>query len=391
MQTKLARFASVILCSVMIAGSASSLRAQTLQSVRGPFVNSKSNLTLVLEFDGYPQEKIKPSTVYLQNGAGEKLYCASTYDTTTSRFVRFVFDVNAASFAFFESLISDSAGYFLYNEESIRFSNGAIESGALESLTKNMIHTISQEKWDEYILNEYSAQYLFPHSFEAGTQLGTEDSTKTVYYIGLVQSGSWYNSGSLSAFWGLKGRWSTDAEDKLNYLTFYPVTLLFDNVNWRVAVGTGVETGYQGFGKFGRAALRGDFQYRLPFNLVDLTLGNPRWRINPVVNLSVQGSYGWGNVTLPDSLRKSFDATLGLRYDIPVAKQYYLQTSARLNYSTVTSDLLYQYGISLGYIAGGEVRIAFRYEQGYQDVSYQYDKKLLLGFAFDVLNLSGGK
>jgi hypothetical protein len=305
--------------------------------------------------------------------------------------VTFVFEINSGNFSMFEKLVSDASAYSLENEEAMEFAGGKIASGALQSLTRNRIGTILRDDWKRYILNEYSSQFLFPHQFKVGTRLGIEDSTKTVYFLELVQSGNWLDNAGPSLFWGLKGRWSTDAGDKSNYVQFYPLTILFSQTSWRIAASSGVETGYQGFGKLGRATLKGELQFRLPFNPVDLTLGNPRWRINPVVNLALQGNAAWSNTKLPDSLKNSLDATAEIRYDIPVAKSYYLQTKAKGNYSTVTKELQYQYEASLGYITEGSMRVMACYRQGFQDVSYQFDRQLLLGFAFDVLNQSAAK
>ena len=46
----------------------------------------------------------------------------------------------------------------------------------------------------------------------------------------------------------------------------------------------------------------------------------------------------------------------------------------------------YAYELSLGYVANGDIRVMALYQQGYQGVTYQFDRKLLLAFAFDMLN-----
>lgn len=345
----------------------------------------------MLEFDAPPRTHINPAKIVLVNSTNEKVYCTSIYDTTTSGFIRFFFQINSADFTVFERLVSDSTGYYLLNEEEIQLSNGTLDAGGLQLLTTNRIRKISEDSWQRYILNEYSSQSLFPHEFNVGTRLGIEDTTKTTYFLELSQSGNWVNSDQTSIFWGLKGRWSTEKNDKFNFVQFYPLTLLYNQTSWRISVSTGLETGNQGFGKQGRGTLKGEAQFRLPFNPVDFTLGNPRWRINPVVNLSLQGNLGWANVALPDSIKRSADITCKIRYDIPVGKNYYLQANAMGNYSTITKEIQYQYDFSLGYIVDGTIRIIAQYKQGYQEVTYQFDKQLLLGFALDILNESAVK
>jgi hypothetical protein len=380
---------SIIVCFASVAFLTSS-QGQQVKSIR-TLVGSSREIGIEIQFDSHPREKLNSRRVSLQNGDGERVYCSSSYDTTTTSYVRYLFEINSANFTVFERLVSDSSGYFLENEDPILLNTGVIERTDLKPLTKDRIPRIKETNWNEYVLNEYSSQFLFPHQFKVGTRLGLEDSSKTVYFIDMVQSGDWANTKSAALFWGLKGRWSTDRNDKLNYVQFYPLTILFPQTSWRVAASTGVETGYQGFGKLGRGTLKGEVQFRLPFNPVDLTLGMPRWRINPVVNLAVQGNVAWANVKPPDSLKNSLDASVEVRYDMPVARSYYLQTKAKGYYSTVTKQFQYQYEFSLGYIAEGNVRIMAYYKQGFQEVSYQFDRQLLLGFAFDMLNQSVNK
>jgi hypothetical protein len=380
-----------LVCAIVLTVSVSESASQGLKGTERTYVDPARKASIVLEFDDKLTRIPTEGKVALANGSGEKVYCSGIQAKSGIPFVTFIFDINSADFSMFEKLVSDSTGYFLLNDEPIEFSGGNIPAGALQELTRNRIGTILEDDWKRYILNEYASEFLYPHHFKVGTRLGIQDSTRTVYFLELVQSGNWVDNTSISVFWGVKGRWSTDTEDRLNNVQFYPVTLLMSKASWRVALSTGVETGYQGFGKLGRGTLKGEFQFRLPFNPIDLTLSCPRWRINPVVTFSLQGNLGWANERLPNSVRNGLDASVQVRYDIPVANSYYLQTYTKWNYSTVTKEVQYQYEFSLGYIIEGSVRVMAAYKQGFQDVSYQFDKQLLLGFAFDVLNISRGK
>lgn len=365
--------------------SVSSLEGQVV-GIGPTAVGRTKEVMIPVEFAETLRIKPDSSKYALLTGSGEKVYCSKV--VAVNKRMRFFFQLNSANFVIFERLISDSTGYAIINFESVASDGDTIHSGDLVDETQGKIRRISESAWKKYILDEYASQYLFPHSLNVGTQLGAGDSTKTVYFLELVQSGSWISSEKISVFWGIKGRWSTDNQDVMNYTKFYPATILFNGSSSRFSLMAGVETGYLGFRKQGRGAVKGEFQFRLPFNPIDFTLGTPRWRINPVMVLSGQWNTGWSDVKVPDSLKSSFDVRAAIRYDIPVGKNYYLQTSVIGNYSTVTEKLDYSYEISLGYIANGEVRIMALYKQGYQEVTYQYDRKLLLGFAFDILNQS---
>lgn len=383
METAIARFLPTLL--LLTITGVSSLEGQVVGA--GPTAVGRTKEVMIpVEFAETLKINPDKSKYALLTSSGEKVYCSKV--VAVSKRMRFFFQVNSSTFVVFERLISDSSGYSITNLEPITTDGDTIQPGELVDGTQGKIRRISESNWKKYILDEYASQYLFPHSLNVGTQLGVADSTKTVYFLELIQSGSWISSPNISVFWGIKGRWSTDNQDVMNYTKFYPATILFNGTSSRFSLMAGVETGYLGFRKQGRGAVKGEFQFRLPFNPIDFTLGNPRWRINPVMVLSGQWNTGWSDVKVPDSLKSGFDVNAAIRYDIPVGKNYYLQTSVIGNYSTVTEKLDYSYEVSLGYIANGEVRIMALYKQGYQEVTYEYDRKLLLGFAFDILNQS---
>jgi len=365
---------------------------QVLKVIERTYVDNAPAAKIILRSDSLILNRSFDSSKFaLVNNAGEKTYCS--HIQATDHRINLIFPINPDNMVIFERLISDSSGYFIDNKQEIDFSTDTVGVGELASITKDHIRKIPEEKWKTYVLNEYSSQYLFPQEFKVGINLGTEDTTRTTYFLELIQSSNWVNTSStgLSIFWALKGRWSTQKNDKFDYTQFYPLTMMFIQTSSRIALTTGIETGSEGFGREGRGMLKGEVQFRLPFNPVDLTLGNRRWRINPVVNFSIQGNLGWADFDLPDSVKKSADMTCKVRYDIPVGKNYYLQTNGEADYSTITKQVQYQYNLSLGYIADGTIRIMAEYKQGYQQVTYQFDKQLLLGFAVDVLNESATK
>ena len=302
------------------------------------------------------------------------------------------FEVNSSSFVILEGLVSNTdtaaTGYYITNTQPILMADSTqMGAGGLKTYMLNRIPTISSTTWESYILDDYSAHYLFPQLFHIGTEVNPQDSADRSFYLEVQESKSWAPLlGSLSLNWGIEGRVSTSKTDSLQYAKIYPLVAQLNGISSRGALMAGVESGYEGFGKKGRVALKGVYQFRLPYNPVDLTLGFSRWRINPVLNLSVQGNAYWSDTALPDSLKSGADATLSLRYDIPVGKSYYLQTFAQGNYSTLTKELQYLYNFSFGYIIDGSIQVLASYQQGYQNVTYTFDKQLLIGIAISALN-----
>lgn len=365
------------------------LCAQQVSVLQSSLQKQDKEVIITLQFPAALSGQYSPADFVLSVGQ-EQLVSSQVTIAPNPAKVALTFAVNSASFVILEGLVSDNAttavGYAIKATTAIQMQNSQIAAGILPG-TQDAIPSVSSSDWNKYILGEYASHYLFPQLFHIGTQINPNDSADMSYYVELQESKPWASLiGDLSLYWGIEGRISTSKTDSLAYAKIYPIVAQLNGLSSRGALMAGVETGYEGFGKQGRATLKGVYQFRLPYNPINLTMGFPRWRINPVVDLAVQGSAYWSNVALPDSLKNSFDATLSLRYDIPVGKNYYLQTSAQGNYSTLTKELQYMYDFSFGYIVDGSIQVLATYRQGYQDVSYSFDKQLLLGIAINALN-----
>jgi len=355
-----------------------------LTAFRPTEVGRDKKVYIIADFDDSIKTDATPLKYSLVTPGGDRIHC--DHVLFKNKRARFIFQLNSLTFVAFEKLVVSSAGYYLSNDERIEFGEDALNEGDLEEQTLDKIPTIDEEKWKKYIVDEYAAQYLFPHSFQVGTQLGIEDSTKTVYFLGLSESQMWSSAGAFKMFWAIKGRWSTDRDDKLNYIQLYPLTALVNLAVGRLAFLSGVETGYRGFAREGRGNVKAVMQIRVPYNPIDLTLGSPRGRLNPVLTVGFLGNLGWSDIQVSNEKKRSAEAFLTVRYDIPVADTYYLQSEVTGEYSSETHELQYRYDISLGYIADGNIRIMAQFKQGHQVVSHVFDKQLLLGFALDVLN-----
>jgi hypothetical protein len=370
---------------VLSAGSVSS-RPLTIES---PGVGSAQTIVMILQFDDSLSFVSDPSAFRLVAPGNEQIPASAI--VVIGRRMRLVFGLTGDNFVIFERLTRDSSGYYLDNAEPINAGRTRLEAGELRRATENRIPCIDKHAWESYILGAYASAYYFRHEFSFGTNLGTAESTATVYYLEFAQSDHYFNSTNLSLLWGIKGRWSTGGNDRLNYAQIYPIVLALTDPVWKISLAAGVECGYRGFTKQGEGSVRGEVQYRLPYNPVDMTFGARRWRLNPVLTFSLNANAGWSEILLPDSLKRCAALNAGVRYDIPVGKIYYLRTNALAEYATATRQLQYRYAFSFGYIADGTVRIMLEYRQGYQPVSYAFDKQLVCGVAIDGFNQSGSK
>jgi hypothetical protein len=324
----------------------------------------------------------------LVTGSGQKVYASRvTGNRTGGKILKITFNVTTANFAAFEGLVGSDSGAYLINEAEIAFTSGTYAEGALQTDTQGKLAPITESDWNQYIINAYTSNYLFPQEFKVGTNLGQGDTSSLSYYLDVQQSRPWVTTTSnISFFWGLEGRWSTLANDPFNYAKLYPVVLQYDLVFSRLSLLGGVEIGAGGIGKNGRGTGMLNYEFRLPFDLVDLTFGSPRARIHPLIDISGQFSKAWSDTTLPDTLQQGLDVTGSIRYNIPVMDKYLLQTNACVNWSYQTKKVHYLYDLSLGYVVNGSVRVMVQYKQGYETVTQTFDKQLLVGFAFDALS-----
>ncbi|HUL45155.1 MAG TPA: hypothetical protein VLY03_12455 [Bacteroidota bacterium] len=378
----------IALCLAVVFASYAAASLKIVSSSVGN-VGGHKQLTILATSNAPVMSPLDSSKFWLGDAQGEKVICSEVFVNPTGTILLFNFYITPGNVAIIEKLVSDSSGYFLSNDVPILFNNGSsIGTDTLRSITTGGISKIDEEAWNKFVLDAYAGYYLYPPTFNIGTTLGVQDSMNTGYYIELTHSQAYIHAGDWQGIWGLKGRWSTDHADKLNFAQFYPLVLLHNDPILKLNAALGVETGYLGFSSEARGTLVAQAEYRLPFNLIDFTFGIPRGRLNPIINASIQWNYGWARTDLPDSLKRSVDAIVGLRYDIPIAKDYYLQSSASGDYTTINHQVTYQYDLSLGYLINGEIHVAAEYKQGNQLVTYQFDRQLLLGFGLELMNQS---
>ncbi len=377
------RNAGRLICLTLLCAS-QVISAARIVRVGQPAVGRNKKLVIAVDFSANVRAVPEARDCYLEDGRSERVYCEEL--ATIDRRIRFVFRITPGNFAFFEHLVADSEGYTLSNNEPIVLLRDTLHPGALGEATSGRIPTIDAHAWAEYILGDYASHYLFPQVFEAGTTIAIHDSASSIYHLELAQSDRLLSSGAWSLFSGIQARWSSSKSDRMNVVRLYPLTLLRSDPLLPLACAAGVETGPSGFGALGRGFISCTAQYRLPFNPFDLTFGAPRWRLNPIINLSLQAYRAWSNIALPDSLSRGLEVASAIRYDLPVGQRYYLQTATTIFYPSGLHRIRYRLACSIGYIVDGSMRLLLSYREGYQPVSYLYDNQLLVGMAFDALN-----
>jgi hypothetical protein len=302
------------------------------------------------------------------------------------------FEVTSASVAFLEGLVSTTAGsstYYVDNLQPIRFTGGAAPIST-DGLATTLIGFLPKAQWDDFIMDQYSCQYLFPHKIALSTDVSQQDSTKTTFALDFAQSDSYFQSSSWSGYWALSSRWSTISDDPLNFVKAYPLVIQLNSVNLTSAGLLGVETGPEGFGKLGKVTAHFNMSGRLHWAPIDLTFGHTRLRPYPVLSFDVAGFGSWADHKLTDPAMSGVQTTLGLHYDIPMGLNYLFQVDGQ-GMSTPEDkyrlrSLLYSYDISFGYVANGDIRIALSYKQGSNGVTYNFDRRLLIGVVSDALN-----
>ncbi len=375
------------LANILVAGMLASCQIASggnIAKVGPPAVGKNRMLVIPVDFSSAVRSAPDARDCFLEGTGSERVYCEEL--AVIDRRIRFVFRVTPADFPVFDRLVTDPGSYALSSNGPIILAHDTLAPGALGEATAGRIPAIDPQAWSEYVLGDYASHYLFPQTFEVGTSIALHDSAVSVYHLEIAQSDRLFSAGSWSVFWGIQARWSSSKTDRMNYIRFYPVTALRPEPLFPVALSAGVETGPQGFSTAGRAFVSGTMEVRLPFNIIDMTFGAPRWRLNPLITLSLQAYRAWSGTALPDSLARGIEASSAIRYDIPVGKRYYLQTSTTFFYATGVRTIRYRLSTSIGYVVDGAMRVLLSYREGYQPVTYLYDSQLLAGIAFDPLN-----
>jgi hypothetical protein len=230
--------------------------------------------------------------------------------------------------------------------------------------------------------------YLYVNYFDVGFNPQAEKFDLSLSYL---FSRSYPVKGLGLSFFS-QGRLSTNPADTLNYFVVYPVNFSFmseGNTWYNIRARTGLESD-QIFST-ARISLGVNFETIIP-NLIDLSYGYNRLRLKPVVTA---GLNFYNEIRLPDDRAKqnAFLLSGEIYYYIPVIESYYFLIHAKTFYDTgrdVEDAWDYHASLALGLeLKSVPARIIAKYVFGANEITFERDNQLLIGFAMDLF--SAGK
>lgn len=193
----------------------------------------------------------------------------------------------------------------------------------------------------------------------------------------------------LPLYFYTEGLLSTNSSDSLNYLMVYPLNYNFLNKGNELVGQLGVE-GDQTFSNY---RVTGNFYWNgLIPNVVDLTFGENRLRLKPVMKLGVKFYKEFGNSRVPMYNENEFSNQIfgELFYHIPVMKIYSIILEGKAFYdfsSSINPDrnINYNFSATVGIdIPKTDFKTIFKYTKGNNMVSSQSDDYLMLGLLVDL-------
>jgi hypothetical protein len=200
-----------------------------------------------------------------------------------------------------------------------------------------------------------------------------------------------YTIKSTPLFFFAEGLLSTYANDSLTFVNIYPVNYKITGKQNEIVAQAGIE-GNQRFTNF-RAS--GTFYWQgLISNLVDLTMGEDRLRLKPVLKLGVKFYQEFENNRPAENSDTEFSNQFysEFYYYIPVKKLYSLTLKGNAFYDlnekvNPDKEIKLNYSVIFGIeVPGTGLKTVFKYVRGENGITYEKDEMLMIGFMADLFN-----
>lgn len=266
----------------------------------------------------------------------------------------------------------------------------------INTLLKNSL-SISDDDRSKYLtyLNNF---YYYQNSLDFGIQPG-KDSLSSSYFLtfrfqnrynikNFIGCKSDSSSKIPHLFWNFSGRISTNIEDSLNYINYYPVNLAFDKYGGSVPHELNFKLGNEANQTFNnkRVVVDGAYTLIIP-NLINLTTAaSNRLRLKPVVTAGIKGYYDYSNDA---TAFLSGQVYFNLHYYIPVFNNYaiiveenpFYDFSSQKNPSHKVQN---NYSIMIGAeIPKTGFKAMFKYVNGVSNINAKKGQVIVIGLLMD--------
>lgn len=289
-----------------------------------------------------------------------------------------------------EELAHSPEGFYLIIDEGLKFQTQTdtivLTSEELRAASLGSMQ-ITPDQQQELLASLSRNLHLYRNYFDFGFKPQEDLFALSLNYL----YSRTYGPNQYGLYFFSEGRISTTPADTLNFLKIYPVNLnLWTDglLRHHATLQGGIEAD-QLFNTM-RVSLGLNVESIIP-NFIDLSYGHNRLRLKPVVAAGVNF---YNELIVPGDRKKQNDFLLygEIYYYIPIMEAYYLLLQGRTFYDTGRNPAdawNYNASIALGLeMKAAPATIIARYVFGVNEITFEQDEQLLIGFAMD---LFGGR
>ncbi|NVK53756.1 MAG: hypothetical protein HWD85_12545 [Flavobacteriaceae bacterium] len=255
---------------------------------------------------------------------------------------------------------------------------------AFFKLTKDQKEALINEKGGEAIIAENSIDIGYVSESESVS--GNNEVNVSFKYRDY-----WKNSTKIG--YSFEGLLSTNSKDSLNYFSMYPLISNLGKLdkegNYNIIGKAGVE-GNQTFSNY-RISANLSIQGIIP-NLIDLTAGENRLRLKPVINVGIKFyNEVKNNRRINTDNEVSNQVFTDFYYYIPIHKSFSLTVNGTAFYDlskkiNPSKKISYNFDATLGFIVSKGFKTVFKYTKGNNIVTFERGDFFSIGVLSDIFS-----
>lgn len=305
-----------------------------------------------------------------------------------------VFEVSDVTETLINDFMEGNTPYYIFIRKSLPIK--LVDSTFTETRVLNLTPTelkqatlrklrLTKRQADLLLRASGGASFLFNNKFDLGQEVATRDSGATVYHLSFNYHAPLPLWRRLN--WAITGRLSTDKRDPLNRIALFPLNFnrfaFNETLPYEYGAQIGIESN-QDF-TFQRINFTGYFQSLIP-NFIDLSYGENRLRLRPVVKFGLKGLLEYEERAGREK-NKDIQIFSEIYYFIPILDIYSLLVEGTVfsNPTADDSEIHYQFDFTLGAnVPGTGFKVMAKYQTGQNDINRIEDSQLLLGLLIDI-------
>ncbi|WKD86348.1 hypothetical protein KCTC32516_01723 [Polaribacter huanghezhanensis] len=266
-----------------------------------------------------------------------------------------------------------------------------ITNDQITKWTHNVFNKLSKAQKEALIKEKGGEAIISENSIDLGYIPESESvSGKTEVSINFKYQNYWKNSDLGYSFEGLVG---TDSKDSLNFVSVYPIITSLRKSSTKIRdfdfIG---KIGFEGNQTFTSWRVSADISLQgiIP-NLIDLTAGENRLRLKPVINIGLKFyNEVKNNRKINTDNEISNQAYADFYYYIPIHKTFSLTLNGKVFYDfsakvNPNKDVNYNFDAVLGMNVAKGVKTVFKYTKGNNNITFEKGDYFSIGVLSDIL------